>query len=51
MAFKAVDTCFAKNLTGARSDGSDLKSLKIKTSKECDPQLSPKTEQRVLLAG
>jgi hypothetical protein len=51
MAFKAVDTCYAKNLTGARKDGSDLKRLKIKTLKECDPQMIPKTEQWVLLAG
>jgi hypothetical protein len=51
MAFKALDTCYTKNLTGARKDGSDSKSLKIKTSNECDPQLIPKAEQRVLLAG
>jgi hypothetical protein len=51
MASKAVDTCYAKSLTGARKQGSDLKSLKIKTSNECDPQSIPKAEQRVLLAG
>ena len=51
MAFKAVDTCYAKNLTGARKQGSDSKPLKIKTSNECDPQLIPKTEQWMLLAG
>ena len=51
MAFKAVDTCYAKNLTGARKDGSDLKCLKIKTSKKCDPKMISKTKQGVLLAG
>jgi hypothetical protein len=51
MPFKAVDTCYAINVTGAGEGGSDLKSLKIKTSKEGDSQLMQKTERRPVLPG
>jgi len=49
MRFWAVDTCYAMNLTGAGKTGSDLKLLKIKTSKERDPQMTQKAGRRALL--
>jgi hypothetical protein len=51
MGFGAVDTCYATNVTGAAKGSSDLKSLKIKTSREGNPYEIPKAERRPLLPG
>jgi hypothetical protein len=51
MPFKAVDTCYPKSLTGASKGGSDLKSLKIKTSLKCEAQMIQDAGRRVVLPG
>jgi len=45
----AFDTCLAINVTRAGKGGSDLKLLKIKTSKERDLQMTQKAGRRALL--
>jgi hypothetical protein len=51
MLFRAVDTCYAKSLTGASKGGSDLKSLKIKTSRKCEAQMIQNARRRMVLPG